>query len=100
MRGRSRFGLGSTPRSRSTHELRYVLRVSEDARTVPHVVKSVPVRSLRAEVVEGPDRGASRIADIDAITVGTAPNNDLVIKDETVSRYHLELRRIDGRIVV
>jgi DNA-binding NtrC family response regulator len=74
--------------------------VSDEARTVPHLVKSVPVRSLRAEIVGGPDKGHTRIADADAITVGTAPNNDLVLKDETVSRYHLELRRIDGRIIV
>jgi DNA-binding NtrC family response regulator len=97
---RSRVPAGSNPRSRSAEKSYTFRNVSDDARTVPHLVKSVPVRSLRAEVIEGPDRGAGRIADADAITIGTAPNNDLVIKDETVSRYHLELRRIDGRIVV
>src|SRR5262249_3155586 len=33
-------------------------------------------------------------------TVGTAPGNDLVLRDETVSRYHLELRAADDRVTV
>ena len=34
------------------------------------------------------------------ISVGTAPGNDLVLSDETVSRYHLEIRRDEDRILI
>jgi DNA-binding NtrC family response regulator len=55
-------------------------------------VKRVPVRSLRVEVVEGPDRGLVREAAGDRLTVGTATGSDAVLSDVTASRYHLELR--------
>lgn len=34
------------------------------------------------------------------VAVGTAPDNDLVLSDVTVSRYHLELRHLGERILV
>jgi len=34
------------------------------------------------------------------ITIGSAPGNDLVLEDETISRYHLELRASGDRIAV
>jgi pSer/pThr/pTyr-binding forkhead associated (FHA) protein len=34
------------------------------------------------------------------VTLGTAEGNDLVLTDPMVSRYHLELRRSGGRILV
>ncbi|MEO1336356.1 MAG: sigma 54-interacting transcriptional regulator, partial [Myxococcota bacterium] len=58
--------------------------------TVPHVIDKTPVRTLRADVRDGPDRGASHIGS-DRTTVGTAPDADLVMTDPTVSRYHVEL---------
>ena len=69
-------------------------------RTVPHKVSGVPLKGLRVEVTHGPDRGRTHRASTDTITIGTADGNDLVLSDETVSRYHLELARQDDRIVV
>jgi len=74
--------------------------LSDTSATVPHSVKSMPIRSLRAEVVKGPDAGKSFTAESDTISVGCAPGNNLVLSDDTVSRYHLELRRVEDRIVV
>lgn len=73
--------------------------VSTDA-TLRHTVDGLPLTGLRVEVVKGPDRGRSCIAKADSITIGTAPGNDLVLGDETVSRYHAELLRQRDRIIV
>jgi DNA-binding NtrC family response regulator len=72
-----------------------------DARTVPLGAAGLPVRTLHAEVTEGPDAGKQRTAGSDTLTVGSAEGNDLVLGDSTVSRYHLELvRKSDGILVV
>jgi DNA-binding NtrC family response regulator len=68
--------------------------------TVRHERSGLPVRSLRAEVIEGPDLGKKLVATGDVITVGTAPGNALTLSDNTVSRYHAEIRRSEGRIEV
>ncbi|HEY5927051.1 MAG TPA: hypothetical protein VIV11_35430, partial [Kofleriaceae bacterium] len=47
------------------------------------------VSTLRVEVIDGPDRGAHAVGG-DALSVGTAKDNALVVGDFTVSRYHLE----------
>jgi transcriptional regulator with GAF, ATPase, and Fis domain len=54
-------------------------------------------RSFRLVVSQGPDKGKERALDKGTTMVGTHPNNDLVLSDDTVSRYHLELQsRRDG----
>jgi DNA-binding NtrC family response regulator len=58
-----------------------------------------PVRALVATVVGGPDASATVSAD-DAIALGTATHNDLVLTDRSVSRCHLEIRRSEQGIVV
>src|SRR5581483_9603361 len=64
-----------------------------DERTVRHAsIGGIPVQSVEATVVEGPDAGKQASARSEKLTVGTARDNDLVLGDETVSRYHLELR--------
>ena len=68
--------------------------------TVPHKLSGLPLKSLRIEVVQGPEAGQRFVASADTITIGTAPGNDVVLSDETVSRYHLELQRRADRIVV
>jgi DNA-binding NtrC family response regulator len=69
-------------------------------RTVPYGTSGVPLGTLRAEVVKGPDAGKTLVASSDVLTIGTAPGNDLVLTDETVSRYHLELKLRGDRIAV
>jgi DNA-binding NtrC family response regulator len=68
--------------------------------TVPFTASVLPVQSLRVEVVKGVDKGKNITAGSDTITVGTAPGNDLVLTDDTVSRYHLDLRHLGSRILV
>jgi DNA-binding NtrC family response regulator len=52
------------------------------------------------KVSRGADAGRSFTATGETVTVGTAKDNDLVLGDPTVSRYHLELRRNGDRIRV
>jgi DNA-binding NtrC family response regulator len=54
-------------------------------------------RSFRLRVVSGPDQGKEHMLDEGTTMVGTHSDNDLVLSDATVSRYHLEIRvRRDG----
>jgi DNA-binding NtrC family response regulator len=54
-------------------------------------------RSFRLRVVAGPDQGKEHNLDEGTTMVGTHADNDLVLSDATVSRYHLEIRvRRDG----
>ena len=54
-------------------------------------------RSFRLRVVAGPDQGKEHMLDEGTTMVGTHADNDMVITDATVSRYHLEIRvRRDG----
>jgi len=54
-------------------------------------------RSFRLRVVSGPDQGKEHMLDEGTTMVGTHSENDLVLSDATVSRYHLEIRvRRDG----
>ena len=58
------------------------------------------IRTLTVEVVEGPDKGENLCADSDILTVGSAPGNDLVLTDSSVSGYHLELACRPGGVGV
>src|SRR5438045_4145374 len=57
------------------------------------------VASVRAEVIDGPDRGRHATAS-DALSVGTAKDNTLVVADVTVSGFHLELAVHPGGIAI
>jgi DNA-binding NtrC family response regulator len=46
---------------------------------------------LRLDVVEGPDRGTSLALDRLSVRIGSAPDNDLVLTDDSVSAHHAEL---------
>jgi DNA-binding NtrC family response regulator len=61
------------------------------AGTVRHGARSMPVVTLRVEVVDGPDVGRAVTAPGDVLRVGTADGNDLILRDPTVSRFHLEM---------
>ncbi|HMG55843.1 MAG TPA: FHA domain-containing protein, partial [Kofleriaceae bacterium] len=54
-------------------------------------------RRFRIRVVSGPDHGKEHALEAGTTMVGTHTDNDLVLTDTTVSRYHLEVRvRRDG----
>ncbi len=60
------------------------------------------IKRVRVRVEQGRDAGAEASAAEDAttLTVGTSPDNTLVLSDPTVSRYHLELTRTSHGVVV
>jgi DNA-binding NtrC family response regulator len=61
----------------------------------------VPIRTLRVEVLSGPNQGErAETSEQETLTIGTAPGNDLRLTDDTVSRFHLELSREDAGIRV
>lgn len=74
--------------------------VPSDASTVGLEAAGVPISTLRVEVVEGPDLGSVHVAGGATLSVGSASGNDLVLSDETVSRFHVELNRGADRILV
>ena len=57
-------------------------------------------RQFNVRVVKGPDAGQERALEVGTTVVGTHANTDLVLTDETVSRYHLELRTRRGGVDV
>jgi DNA-binding NtrC family response regulator len=60
----------------------------------------VAVPTLGVDVLEGPDAGTSLTVDCERLSVGSAPGNDLVLGDKTVSRYHLELVQLQRGVQV
>ncbi len=69
-------------------------------RTIAHAEDEAHLASLVVRVVGGPDRGRELEAERDVVNVGTARDNDLVVTDPTVSRYHVELKLAGGRVAV
>jgi len=54
-------------------------------------------RRYRLRVISGPDQGKEHALEDGTTMIGTHADNDLVLTDATVSRYHLEMRvRRDG----
>ena len=54
---------------------------------------TVNLRRCKLVVLGGPERGAEHVISSDVIRVGKAPENDLVVTDDTVSRVHFEIVR-------
>jgi len=65
-----------------------------------HVERPQPVvHRLRLQVIDGPDKDRVVEHTGGSLAVGTSPDNELVLTDPTVSRYHLELRCEEGVLV-
>ncbi len=57
------------------------------------------IQRLSVTILEGPDAPSVHAIDPSTpISIGTSSDNAIVLKDPTVSRYHLELQRADGGI--
>jgi transcriptional regulator with GAF, ATPase, and Fis domain len=54
---------------------------------------TVNLRRCKLVVIKGPQRGTEFVISADVIRVGKAPDNDLPVTDETVSRVHFEIVR-------
>ncbi|HTE50494.1 MAG TPA: sigma 54-interacting transcriptional regulator [Kofleriaceae bacterium] len=53
--------------------------------------RALQIQRFRIEVIGGPNRGQVAVADGEELSVGTAPTNDLVLTDSTVSRHHMAI---------
>ncbi|MFO0560550.1 MAG: FHA domain-containing protein [Polyangiales bacterium] len=58
------------------------------------------VRRVRVRVTSGPDRGREALLEAGTLLVGTHADNDLVLRDPAVSKYHLELALVAGGVRV
>src|SRR5262245_555743 len=65
--------------------------MSDPLVTTPYAPAGLPVRTLRVQVLEGPDAGLADGGGRDKLAIGTAAGNDVVLTDDSVSRYHVEL---------
>lgn len=54
---------------------------------------AVRLSKAKLVVLKGPERGTEHVIAADLIRVGKSPENDLVLTDETVSRFHFEIAR-------
>ena len=54
--------------------------------------QSVRIRKFKLLAVSGPLQGREFVVDKDVYTVGSGPENDLVLEDSTVSRQHCEIQ--------
>jgi two-component system response regulator GlrR len=59
-----------------------------------------PVATIRIEVVAGADCGTVVDASADRIVIGTHESSTVRLADRTVSRFHCEITRAGGRLVV
>lgn len=66
-------------------------------KTFPITHAQAPVRTIRLTVIKGPDQGKV-VSGSETLSLGTAPGNDLVLTDETVSRHHAEIARKGDRL--
>ncbi len=72
----------------------------DDVETHPQRRPPIVVTSVKIEVVDGADKGASAVGTDLVMSVGTAKDNALVLGDITVSRFHLEVTARRGGILV
>src|SRR6476659_10197570 len=54
---------------------------------------TVNLRRCKLVIIKGAQRGTEFVITGDVIRIGKAPENDLVLADETVSRVHFEIVR-------
>ena len=61
--------------------------------SVKSLGQTIKLRKCKLVVLGGPDAGKELVVDRDLIRVGQKSDNDLVLSDKTVSRYHFEIFR-------
>ena len=66
----------------------------------PDGTEHLVFQKARIAVKRGPDRGKQLDVDRPRVRVGTAPDCELRLSDEAVSRYHLELRATERGFLV
>lgn len=66
----------------------------------PDPPRQIHLRRMRLTVLDGPDRGTETLIDRDVVHMGTHPDNDLQLSDDTVSRYHAEIDHTQHGVVL
>ena len=69
-------------------------------RTVPERITTIPIQTIRIDVVGGRSRGLAHVAKSERLTIGVAAQNDVVVDDPKVSRIHAELLGRDDGVLV
>src|SRR5438270_10061980 len=85
-----------------THERGGSRQMVEDEHSEPGagVAADAAVRvEIGIEIIDGPDRHVRYDAGGPEMTIGTSPENDLVLTDPSVAAHHLWLRVRDGVLV-
>ena len=62
--------------------------------------RAITYKRCRITVSGGPDHGRTLESEKDLIRIGSVKDNDLVIQDPAVSRYHLEVHMRNGEYVI
>jgi DNA-binding NtrC family response regulator len=82
--------------SRLIPEARAVSDNHGEGMTGERTVSSVRKHQLTLEVLDGPDKSLIAQVDTSRITSGSAPGNDLCLRDQSVSRHHFAIVASDG----
>ena len=57
----------------------------------PREYRNLRLECIELDVVSGPDAGLKRSLPLQVVTIGSAPDNNVVLTDRTVSRHHAQL---------
>ena len=58
------------------------------------VTDMIHLNKAKLVVIDGPDRGKQLVLDKPIIRIGSNEKNDLLLTDNTVSRFHCEIRNV------
>ena len=64
---------------------------------VSDLPETIELEKCKLVVVDGPDRGVTLTLTKPIIRIGTNEKNDLLLQDNTVSRFHCEISETRGR---
>jgi transcriptional regulator with GAF, ATPase, and Fis domain len=74
--------------------------VDDTTREAVEEENTLKISFCRIAIVEGPEEGRTFESDRPLIRIGTAADNDFVVRDRGVSRRHLEVRKVEGGYMV
>lgn len=73
---------------------------TETIRAVTRDHRQVRLESIEYFVTAGPDAGQGGVLELPVVRIGSAPDNDVILRDRSVSRHHAELRLMpDGMLL-
>ena len=61
---------------------------------ISHRMEMIQLEQCRLVVIDGPDKGKQLTIDKPIVRIGSNHKNELVLTDNTVSRFHCEIRRV------